>query len=278
MGERNQDTPTRAPDRDHRLVTVRGAGGTSRQIEVRRAVEPALFRAEGDDPGFGGYASTFYLIDSYGTAVAPGAFTKTLQERGDRLLVLWQHNPDWPIGKSIAHEQDGIGLNARGRVSETGYGRDAMALLRDEVPLGLSIGFRTIRERPATEQDPLRFGPDTPEWIKRDPTLAWVIEEIKLYEYSLVSFPANSEAMPTVVYADPAERAASALLEDLRAGRLDAAGRALVAEIAAAYSAAPDGRKTEPRTDPQARADREFAMAFLAREMGLSLEQLTCAA
>lgn len=272
--------PTRPNNsRQHRLVTVRGAGGATRRIEARRSDLSVEVRAEGDAPGFDGYASTFWVVDAYGTAIAPGAFTKTLQERADKQLVLWQHNPDWPIGKPTELRQDDTGLWVSDAISDVSYGRDCMTLLRDGVPLGLSIGFQTMRERAATDADPLRFGDMTPQWARNNPEWIYVLEELKLYEHSPVSFAANDEAAPTVVRDGTTDGLlAAALLEDLRAGRLDPAERALAAEIAAALTAAaPESRQAPPRTAEEERADREFLMRFWAEQHGLSVEQMLCA-
>jgi len=254
------------PDR-----TQRAKPGDKRQIEFRAV--PASGRADGT-PGFSGYASTSWHVDSYGTAFAPGAWAKTLAERGDRVLVLWQHDPYLPIGKPTALAEDGTGLAVDAAVTEaTQHGRDAMALLRDGVPLGLSVGFRTIRERQANDGDPLVLGNDLPAWIANNlPGSVWVIEEAKLYEFSVVSFPANLHAEIEAVRADDRAQHLAMTLDDLRAGRLDAAGRALVAELAAAWTAAPDRGDTAPRTAPPARRDRLAELTIALAEYGYGLE------
>jgi hypothetical protein len=96
----------------------------------------------------------------------------------------------------------------------------------------------------------------------------YVIEEVKLYEGSIVTFPANENAVIESVRADIGAQALAQVLDDLRAGRLDAAGRALVAELVAAWPmAAPDAAPSAPRTnDPQARSTAEIdALTALAR-------------
>lgn len=260
------------PNRDERAKA-----GDTRRIEFRASDVRA---AAANQPGFDGYASTSWHVDSYGTAFAPGAWTKTLTEQSRKALVLWQHWPDQVIGRPTAMAEDDIGLAVTARITEsTTLGRDVMALLRDEVPLSLSVGFRTIRERPATDSDPLILGGETPEWVTRNlPASVYVIEEARLFEFSVVSFPANLHAEIDAVRRDSTAQALSQTLEDLRAGRLDDAGRALVADIAAAYQlAAPEG-SAPPRTDDEARADRAFIASFLAHDLGLSLEQNLCAA
>jgi len=231
--------------------------GDARRVEYR-AVSDSSAAA-----GFDGYASTAWNVDSYGTAFAPGAWSKTIGERGGKVLVLWQHDPYQPIGKPTALAEDGTGLAVRAAISDgTAYGRDALALLRDGVPLGLSVGFRTLRERPATEADPLIFD-GAPESIRGDHSQVSVIEEAKLYEFSLVSFPANDAAMVAAVRGDAQADALAALLADLRAGRVAPRCRGLLEDLVAAWTDAPDGMSPEPRADKAPR--RIDAMLALAR-------------
>lgn len=209
---------------------------------------PVAFRADGASAaGFDGHASTAWHVDSYGTAFAPGAWSKTLSERGSKVLVLWQHDPYQPIGKPTALAEDGTGLAVSAAISDgTSYGRDALALLRDGVPLGLSVGFRTIRERPATASDPLIFD-GAPDAIRGDHAAVSVIEEAKLYEFSLVSFPANDAATVTAIRGDAQIDALSQVLADVRAGRVAPPCRAVLGDLVAAWMDAPGGELPEPR-------------------------------
>jgi HK97 family phage prohead protease len=253
------------PNRDERAKA-----GDARRIEFRASD----VRAAADQPGFDGYASTSWHVDSYGTAFAPGAWTKTLTEQSRKALVLWQHWPDQVIGRPTAMAEDDTGLRVTARITEqTTLGRDVMALLRDEVPLSLSVGFRTIHERPATDSDPLILGPDTPEWLKASlPGSVWVIDEARLYEFSVVSFPANLHAEIDAVRRDTTAQALSQTLEDLRAGRLDDAGRALVSDLVAAWQAAPESQPTPPRTEPIAPRDLLAELTVTLAEYGYPLE------
>lgn len=255
----------------------RAKPGDKRSIEFR-AFEGRVDAASG---GFSGYASTFWRIDSYGTAIAPGSFTKTLSERRDKLHVLYQHNPDWAIGKIDQIEQDEVGLRHDSSVVDDGAeGTVALKRLRFGVPFGQSFGFRTVRERPATEDDPVESGDTTPEYYKRNPLDVYVIEEVKLYEISLVTFPANDAAVIESVRAETGAQALAQTLEDLRTGRLDAAGRALVSHLVTAWQdAAPDAVTSAPRTsDEQARRDRESVLAAMAASCGLTVQEMLCAA
>jgi HK97 family phage prohead protease len=265
------------PGRDERQTERRDRSGRSQQIEFRGFA----IRADGEGGGFDGYASTNWHVDSYLTAFAPGAWAKTLSEQRDRVLVLWQHDPWLPIGRPTEMAEDGTGLKVSARVSEaTQAGRDAMALLRDDVPLGLSVGFRTIRERKATEDDPLILDDlQMPEWMKQKGSnpleWIWVIEEARLYEFSVVSFPANLHAEIETVRSGLRAQELARTLDDLRAGRLDPTARALVADLAAAWQAAPDGQPPAPRTDVPAPRNRHAEFALLWAGIDLSPAELT---
>lgn len=254
----------------------RAKAGDPRQIEYRAADADVQ-----DEAGVvAGYLSTFWVVDSYGTAFAPGCFDKTLRERGEKLFLLYQHNPDWAIGKLSNLTVDEIGLKHESQVVDDGAeGSVALKRLRAGVPFGHSHGFRTIYERPAKpDDDPLIFTANSPEWAKRFPEEVWVVEESKEYEGSIVTFPANDLAVITDVRSDLEMQTLAQTLEALRDGRLNAAQRALIADIAAAWQAAPELHPQPPRTDDQARDDRTAALAVLAASCGLTVEQFLNAA
>jgi HK97 family phage prohead protease len=128
-----------------------------------------------DDNTFEGYAAVFRNIDSYGDIIEPGAFTKTIQE-SKRVKVLWQHDPQQPIGKPEIMQEDNHGLYVKAKISQTKRGIEAMQLMKDGVIDELSIGFNSIKD----------------EWNKE--TGNRHIKEIKLWEFSPVTFAANDQA------------------------------------------------------------------------------------
>ena len=107
-------------------------------------------RATIDADGFvEGYASLFGELDQARDMVMPGAFAKTLQQRGVRRVpMLFQHDPAEPIGVWLELREDMRGLFARGRlIPEVARARELLALLRAGTTDGLSIGFRTVKSR-----------------------------------------------------------------------------------------------------------------------------------
>lgn len=231
------------------------------------------FRATDDGAGFSGYAAHFGTVDSYGTAMKRGAFRKTLKERGERIPVLYQHNPDWPIGRPTELREDKTGLKFDAEiVDETTHGRDAMALLRRGVPLGMSFGFQTIKSRPVEDSDDLDFSQADDFYRSKDgKEYVRVIEEVKLWEISLVTFPANEKAEINDVRAAAEADALTSLIEHIRNGTLSDEHAALVADLVAAFNARQEpepGHPTPLAAEDARRRNVEAALA-LARHKGL---------
>ena len=108
----------------------------------------------------------------------PGAFEKSLARHAKektRPLMLWQHNPDEPIGVWTELQEDKKGLWGRGQLL-LGVRRadEAHIMLKAGAIQGLSIGYREIK----TEPD----------------GAARRLVELDLIEASIVSFPANRRA------------------------------------------------------------------------------------
>ena len=228
-------------------------------------------RATDDGDGFDGHASTWWVVDSYGTAMKPGAFRKTLKERGDRIPLLWQHWPDVPIGRPTELKEDKTGLSFRASVTtDTRAGAEAMALLRDDVPLGMSFGFQTIKSRPIEDgdADKLDFSQaDAFYTSKEGREYVRIIEEVKLWEISLVTFPANEASLISAVRNDLEADTLSSLLDAIKTGRLDESRTALLAQIVAAWQerAEPVAEVIPdplPLTPDKARRDRDIAIVM----------------
>jgi len=250
----------------------RTKAGDARQIEYR-AAEADLKDAEGV---VAGYLSTFWVVDSYGTAFAPNAFDKTVRERGDKLFLLYQHDPGAAIGRLSNVEIDSIGLRHESQIVDDGAeGTVALKRLRAGVPFGHSHGFRTIYERPAKpDEDPLIFTENSPEWARRNPDMVWVIEEAKEYEGSIVTFPANDLAVITSVRTDLELQTLAQTLDALKAGQLSPAHRSIIAELAAAWQAAPELHSQPPRTGAGTRDDREAALNLMLADIGLTVDDV----
>jgi len=132
-----------------------------------------------DEQGvFEGYASTFGNVDNGRDVVMPGAFTKTLKERGiSGVKMLWMHDACEPIGVWTSLEEDSKGLKARGKLLLTlEKANEVYAMMKEGIVDSLSIGFRTVKD-----------AYDSARSVRQ-------IIEADLWEVSCVTFPMNEDA------------------------------------------------------------------------------------
>lgn len=135
-----------------------------------------------------GYASVFnYPIDSgvrgheQTTYVRPGAFTKTLKENPGQVQVLLNHGQDpqvgmKPLGVPEVMRQDKHGLYVEVPLDPTSYNDDIIVSLSSGALRAMSIQFETTQED-YNEERTERY-----------------IQQVKLYEFGPVTFPANEAA------------------------------------------------------------------------------------
>ncbi|WP_204114651.1 HK97 family phage prohead protease [Shimia biformata] len=151
-----------------------------------------------------GYASLFGAADQGGDVVQKGAYAaslKALIAAGRKVKMLWQHDPAQPIGIWDEVREDANGLWVKGRLLETvEKGREAAALIGAGAIDGLSIGYRT---RKATKNDKGQR----------------LLQELELWEVSLVTFPMLPSARVAAKGEDPdgdAMRELAAAFRDAR--------------------------------------------------------------
>lgn len=167
-------------------ITVSNKG---RQFKTFDAPFQIKALGESDEPGtFVGLASVYNVTDLHGEVVMPGAFAKTIAER-PVVKLLYQHDTWDPIGTGEISDS-GAGLVIKAKLAMgVGRARDTYELLKAGVLDSLSIGFNVIK--------------DSVEGKVRK------ISEIRLWEVSVVTFPACTQAMIGAV-----KEAASALPPD----------------------------------------------------------------
>ena len=89
-------------------------GETLPAREVKFA--PCDLKSVEADGTFSGYASLFGEVDLGNDLVMPGAFRDSLRTRGAQgIKLLFQHDPNEPIGVWLELAEDGRGHNARSR-------------------------------------------------------------------------------------------------------------------------------------------------------------------
>lgn len=147
-----------------------------------------------DDGTIEGYGSVFGVRDNYDDVIAKGAFAGSLtlhKSEGTMPAMLWQHDPNEPIGVWSEMSEDDRGLLVKGRLAlETTRGKEAYALLKLGAISGLSIGFMSK------------------QWTYDRETDVRTLTEIDLWEVSMVTFPANEKAQITNVKAASEDLAA----------------------------------------------------------------------
>lgn len=201
-------------------------------------------KAVGDDGTIEGYGSIFGNVDSQNEVVDPGAFTGSLvanKRKGRKIRMLWQHNPDTPIGVWDDIAEDSKGLYVKGRILKdvSGQASEAYGLLKGDALDGLSIGYREIETAPDDDRQGVLH-----------------LKKLDLREVSIVTFAANERARVETIKSI------------LSAGKLptvrefeeflrDAGGFSKSLAVAIAGKAAP-----HLRGDPEAQAS-EDAVRFL---------------
>lgn len=132
-----------------------------------------------------GYASTFGNVDQGLDVVEKGAFKVTLRDNKGKVPILADHNPEKQIGWNKVAREDDTGLYVEGQLNlDVALAKERFSLTKQAMdigaPMGLSIGYYTLQAGPKADNPRIRL-----------------LKELKLVEYSLVTFPMNTQAMIT---------------------------------------------------------------------------------
>lgn len=138
-----------------------------------------------DDGDFVGLASTYGNIDGGNDVVEPGAFDKTIAERGGKVRLMDNHRVRIGVAtvKSVRE-----GLEAVGKINtDKQSGKEALSDLKfyrdNGQPLGMSIGYETIdSDPPSKTKDGARH-----------------LKQVRLWEVTITEFPMNEQAVVTSV-------------------------------------------------------------------------------
>jgi HK97 family phage prohead protease len=130
---------------------------------------------------FSGYASLFNVLDHHNDVILQGTF----QDVGlkEKCILLWQHDSSKPIGKITNIKEDTKGLYVKGELClGIRLANDVYHMLKDDILNSLSIGYTPI---------------DYEYGIHDNGSKVRFIKSAKLWEVSLVTFPANEGAKIT---------------------------------------------------------------------------------
>jgi HK97 family phage prohead protease len=145
-----------------------------------------LKEVDGQPGTFEGYGNVFGVVDSYREVVERGAFKRTLahaKAAGKKIPLLWQHDTRQPIGTLSAVEDDHGLLVTASLVLGTEKGREAYELLKAGAINAMSIGYDVVKDK-YDKTSGVRY-----------------LKEVRLWEVSLVTFPANEASLVTTVKA-----------------------------------------------------------------------------
>jgi HK97 family phage prohead protease len=171
----------------------------------------------GEPGSFTGMASVYGNKDLGGDVVEPGAFAKTLSDKGGMVPILWQHDPTEPIGMgTLTDTADGLQISGDLAIDSSPVAQKAYGLLKRGILKGLSIGYDAVRKE-------MKNGTRH-------------LQELKLWEVSIVTFPMNEMASVTGIKA--AEEAQLTLAEFIEDEKLKF--KALFEQYAAALKAPAD--------------------------------------
>lgn len=144
-------------------------------------------QSTGDERIVSGYTSTWGL-DSGRDKMVYGSFNESIKQRfknqkdngqAPKIKVLYQHDPKLPVGVPTVLKEDPKGLYFEARISKTKLGDEVLEMVKDGTISSMSIGFVVLKDEYDSKQD-IRY-----------------IKEVKLVEFSFVTFPMNEEAMIT---------------------------------------------------------------------------------
>ena len=155
----------------------------------------ARLRAEGDDGNtLVGYPIVFNQWTEINgwegrflERIAPGAVTKTLKDRNGNLPLLFDHGMDpqignKPLGKLSVVEPRDYGLYIEAPLDATSYNADLRESLRSGALDGMSFRMTVTRDDSELPDEATDWNPDRLE--------ERTLREIKLFEVSVVTFPA----------------------------------------------------------------------------------------
>jgi HK97 family phage prohead protease len=205
-----------------RAIALKIDGPKAQEPEVRTNSVDFEVRAEGDGMTFTGYASVFNSpsqdLGGFIEYVAPGAFKRSLQSRNE-VKLLWNHDAGEPLaslrGGSMQLVEDEVGLRVTATLPQTSRGKDVAELLRLKTIDSMSFGFNVIKDT----------------WSRDGQTRT--LDSVRLFEVSIVSFPAY-EATTATVRSQPTinpDQLADALLKLESGEELDEANATLITEV-----------------------------------------------
>lgn len=153
-------------------------------------------KADGDNGTIEGYFSTYEKTpDSYGDIIVDGAFTETLEKRkatGHPFPLCFNHDFDKIIGVVDSIEEKEHGPYMKGHFLDTELAQDVRKFIKSGAVYQFSFAYDVLSERRPNEEE-----------AKNGVTN--VLEKLDLFEVSVVTVPANQNAVITEVKSETPE-------------------------------------------------------------------------
>lgn len=161
------------------------------------------FQLKADETGkIAGFFSTYEKTpDSYGDIIAPGAFTKTIENRkatGHPFPLCFNHDFSAVIGAANTIEEKEQGPYIEADFLDTQLGQDVRKMVQSGAIYQFSFAYDVLKRR-------------APNAEEKANGVINVLEEVEVYEVSVVTVPANQNAQVTDIK--------SAIEAEVKAGR-----------------------------------------------------------
>lgn len=159
------------------LVSTRSyvdASGNLIEVDLKLSVEERTVR---------GYLIVWGVVDTYGTVFLRGCCSKSIQERGpesqakNKIIHLWQHRTDEPIGQFTVLREDEYGLYFEAVYDEIPQAERALRQIKSGTLNQYSVGFSYVWDKMTFDEE----------------MDAIFLQEIELYEGSVVTRASNKE-------------------------------------------------------------------------------------
>lgn len=167
------------------LVNSRERPGAETSGIERRAYQPVEVRVsdDGDVPKIVGHAAVFDELSEplgfmypFREKIERGAFRESIGT--DDVRALWNHNPDWVLGRNKAGtlrmREDDRGLAVEINPPDTQWARDLLTSIRRGDVNQMSFGFQVIEE----------------EWSTENGESIRTLKKVRLFDVSVVTYPA----------------------------------------------------------------------------------------
>jgi HK97 family phage prohead protease len=199
-----------------------------------------------EEGGVRGIAAAYNNVDHGGDVILPGAFQDAIS-KGQKLKMLWQHDPSEVIGVWDKLTDSPKGLRVEGRfIKGIRRADEAQILLKEAAIDGISIGYRSKKF----------------DFMKTEKGMVRQLKEVELFEASIVTFPMNPKAVVTDVKQLSAPREVETILRN-------AGVPAAFAKLVASHGFEEAKRRLDPdyREGGEDEATRQEGMSRLLSEL-----------